>query len=96
MSVKQRANFYINRDQLEAVRTIATVEERNISDLVREGIALVIADRMNKPRPDRAVRRENLQAFLARYSGIAPDRTTAEIDDVVFGERAQTRQPPEA
>ena len=84
MTVKQRANFYLNRDQLDAVRSIASTEDRKVSDLVREGIALLIADRMNNPRPDPAAQQERLQAFLTRYAGTAP-QSDEEIDDMVFG-----------
>jgi hypothetical protein len=91
MTVKQRANFYLNRDQLDAVRSIASTEDRKVSDLVRESIALLIADRMNNPRPDPAAQQERLQAFLTRYAGTAP-RSDEEIDDVISS-AASARTP---
>jgi hypothetical protein len=78
---KQRVNYYVDLERHDALRSVASMEDTSISDLVREGIDRVIADRMNNPRPDRAVLRDQLKAFLERYADSVPALANDESEE---------------
>jgi len=78
----KRTNFYVDDERLTALKHVAATEKSSVSDLVREGIDRVIRERM-RGRPDRARLRDDLQAFLRKYTGKGPKSTESEIEDLV-------------
>lgn len=51
------------------LRRLAAVQDASLSDLVREAIDLLIADRINNPRQSAQERRAKFDAFIAQYAG---------------------------
>ena len=81
-----RHNFYIDEERMEMLRRLARAEgDVSVSELVREAIDLVIADRMNNPRPSLEQRREKFDAFISKYAGSTQDRS-AERDEALIDE----------
>ena len=81
--MKTRSNFYVDSERLRALRKMADTEETSVSDLVREGIDRVIADRMARPKRERSELRTKLEAFLERYADTGPERLLEEIENLV-------------
>jgi hypothetical protein len=80
---KQRTNFYVDPERHDALRDVASIEETTVSDLVREGIDRVIAARLNNPKPDRAVLRDQFKIFLERHAASIPTTSDdTEVSDV--------------
>ena len=75
----KRTNFYVDDERLDALKHVATTEQVSVSDLVREGIDRVIRERM-RGKPDRAALRDDLQAYLEKYTGRGPKRSPQEND----------------
>lgn len=48
MEQRKRHNFYLDQDKLTALNLIGAAENRSASDLLREGVDRVIADRFAK------------------------------------------------
>ena len=66
------------------LRRLAKAEgDASVSELLREAIDLIIADRMNKPRPSLEQRRRMFSAFIEKYSGRGGDRSEEEIEALI-------------
>ena len=85
----KRANFFVEDEQLQALKHVATTERVSIAELVREGIDRVIRDRMKNPRGERAQLKADLDAYLRKYAGKGKQRTDEEIDDIVTEARGK-------
>lgn len=85
--MKQRTNVYLESEDTAILKTFAQREETTVAALVREGIELIIADRLNNPRTDRATARERLRLFIDRHAGAGPERSADEIKAMVVGKR---------
>jgi hypothetical protein len=91
-----RHNFYVDEERMAMLRKLASVQDVSVSDLVREAIDLVIADRMNNPRPSPSDRRAKFDAFLGGYAGAEPERDQAVDEAIVVAvaaERKARRKP---
>jgi uncharacterized protein (DUF2267 family) len=90
-----RHNFYVDDERMAMLRKLASVQDLSVSDLVREAIDMVIADRMNNPRPSPQERRVKFDAFLDRYAGSKPGRDQAADEaavDAVAAEHKASRK----
>jgi hypothetical protein len=77
MEQRKRHNFYIDQDKLTALNLIGAAENRSASDLLREGVDRVIADRLasgNQP-PGEAERQEIRAQLDALWTRIEPRLT---------------------
>ena len=54
------------------LRKLASVQDASVSDLVREAIDMLIADRMNNRRPSPQERQAAFDAFITKYAGSQP------------------------
>jgi hypothetical protein len=75
--MKVRANFYLSKDRLDALKVIAREEDTNVSDLVREAIDAILKKRLERPRSMQDSIGVKIQQFLETYAG-----TGTPIDDI--------------
>jgi Arc/MetJ-type ribon-helix-helix transcriptional regulator len=88
-----RHNFYVDEQRMAMLRRLAKAEvDVSVSDLVREAIDMIIADRMNNPRVSAEERRAKFDAFMARYAGSQPDRDAAAADEALVDQVAAERK----
>lgn len=90
-----RHNFYVDEQRMEKLRKLASVQDASVSDLVREAIDMLIADRMESPLPSQRERDAKFEAFIARYARSRPhrDRATDEATlDAIARERKVGRK----
>ena len=77
------------------LRRLASVQDASVSDLVREAIDMIIADRMNNPRTSPGERRAQFDAFIDRYAGSEPNRVRAAdeaaLDEVAARHKARRK-----
>jgi Arc/MetJ-type ribon-helix-helix transcriptional regulator len=91
-----RHNFYVDEERMAMLRKLASVQDASVSDLVREAIDMLLADRMNNPRPSPQERQATFDAFIARYAGNEPERDRADDEaavDSIAAEHKGRRKP---
>jgi hypothetical protein len=90
-----RHNFYVDEERMAMLRRLASVQDASVSDLVREAIDMIIADRMNNPRASQGERRAQFDAFINRYAGSEPERVrTADegaVDEIATQHKARRK-----
>lgn len=64
-----RHNFYVDEERMAMLRKLAFAQDASVSELLREAIDILIAERMNNPRPSVEERRAAFDAFIKRYAG---------------------------
>jgi hypothetical protein len=69
-----RHNFYVDEERMAMLRKLASVQDASVSELLREAIDALIAERMNNPRPSIEQRRATFDAFITRYAGAQTPR----------------------
>jgi len=89
-----RHNFYVDEDRMKLLRRLAKAEGDSVSELLREAIDLIIANRMNNPRPSLAERRQLFSAFMEKYAGRGGRRSTEEIDALIDEVSADYKRRP--
>lgn len=81
---------------MEMLRRLASIQDASVSDLVREAIDLLIADRINNPRQSAEERRAKFDAFIVHYAGSQSGRNKAADEaavDAITAERKSRRKP---
>ena len=78
------------------LRKLASVQDASVSDMVREAIDMLIADRMNNRRPSPQERQAAFDAFITKYAGSQPERASAADEaaiDAIVAEHKARRKP---
>lgn len=87
----KRTNLFIERDRLEALKIVADRENTNVSDLIREGIDIILRERISRPH----VREDNvsakIQRFLEKYA--RADSDDSDMDELI--DRVKARRNAE-
>lgn len=78
-----RSNFYLDSGRITVLKHIANREETSVSNLIRESIDRLVAERLRGTPSDREKLRADFDEFVKRWSGTGPGRTLAEIEDLV-------------
>lgn len=76
-----RTNVYLDRDQLEVLKVLAISEQSNVSDLVREGIERVIAERSKQGRGKVPAAQQRWNELLKRVGGQLGSLPESEIEE---------------
>ena len=77
------------------LRKLASVQDATVSELLREAIDMLVADRMNNPRPSAEERRAGFDAFIKRYAGSQKrDRKSDEtlLDSIAVERRSKRKR----
>ena len=86
---KIRTNLYLDRDKLEVLKVLAVAEQSNVSDIVREAIDRVIADRMKERGPDLPSARKRFNALLERVGKRIESASESEVEEDISKDTLQ-------
>jgi len=85
----KRHNLYLDEEKLRTLRVVAASENVTVSDLVREAIDRIIADRLSGAKRSPS---ENLQVRLNRLFEHVAQKIPADLSEEEIDERALGRR----